>query len=93
MPNRRQRKKNARRWDRVSCRYRNRAVMVVQHAALRRWSDSMFKSECPRCHYGLLPVARDSMTFQLLDLDRCVLCGQRVRYTDMDRYRRLEAGE
>jgi ribosomal protein S27AE len=94
MPNRRQRKKNAARPYRLEFRYWNRAIMVVKHAALRRFSsNSMFKRECPRCHEGVLLVARDPTTYRLLDRDRCVLCGQRVRYTDMDQYRRHEAGE
>lgn len=55
----------------------------VSHSQLARWGDeSDFKSKCPACEKGLLLVMRDQTTFQLINVDRCVSCGQLVIYTD-----------
>lgn len=63
----------------------------VKHAELLRTSyDSIYKTVCPACDDGLLLVARDQKTFELLADDRCVLCGQRVIYDDIEEMRQKE---
>jgi predicted RNA-binding Zn-ribbon protein involved in translation (DUF1610 family) len=55
----------------------------VRHSELERFSsESLFRSKCPKCHEGILPVGRDPKTLRLSRHDRCVVCGQAVRYTD-----------
>lgn len=57
--------------------------LIVAHAKLVRLNDeSAYKSRCPACPKGMLLVARHPESFELLNLDHCVLCGQRVVYTD-----------
>jgi hypothetical protein len=59
-------------------------MMDVRHADLKRLSDySPFKSDCPVCPCGVLLMARDRKTHELLEFDRCIVCGQSVRYTDL----------
>jgi len=66
-------------------------VLEVRHADLKRSSvDSLYRSECPKCLEGILPVQRDMETFQLIEHDRCLLCGQRVRYLDIEELSRKE---
>jgi hypothetical protein len=68
-------------------------VLEVQHAALKRWSEeSMYKSVCPVCPDGLLLVGRELKTFCLSELDRCVVCGQLIRYLDIETLRQRERG-
>jgi hypothetical protein len=56
----------------------------VKHNDLERVSEnSGFRSICPVCEKGTLPVKRDPETFALLSEDNCLLCGQRFIYTDM----------
>ena len=58
-------------------------AMRVSHSSLERWSgESEFRSKCPACSEGILLVLRDQVTFQLINVDRCVACGQTVVYTD-----------
>jgi hypothetical protein len=67
-------------------------TLEVNHADLERWSDeSAFKSACPVCPEGILLVCRDDATFEILELDYCIVCGQRVRYLDIDRFKEVEA--
>lgn len=65
-------------------------VMDIKHSELKRFSDSPYKSECPKCKKGLLLVGRDPMTLILQKSDYCVLCGQRFIYTDIDSLRRKD---
>jgi len=66
----------------------------VKHADLTRSSDdSRYRSECPVCGDGTLRVYRDPETLELLALDRCILCGQRVIYDDIEDLKRGELGE
>jgi len=67
------------------------AVITVRHEDLPIWSDeSYYKRKCPVCEEGLLLVARDSDTGLLQEHDRCVLCGQHVRYEDINEMRARE---
>jgi hypothetical protein len=61
----------------------------VKHSELKRFGQSMYTSECPKCK-GLLLVGRDSTTFELQEYDRCVLCGQKYRYLDIKDLRKKE---
>ena len=62
----------------------NKPPMHVRHCELERYSeDSYYKSNCPACE-GILLVGRDQETFQLSATDRCVLCGQRYIYDDIE---------
>jgi len=71
----------------------NEEPIHVKHADLTRSeADSMFKSECPVCD-GMLLVARDQRTFELRAEDRCILCGQRFVYDDIEELRKKERGE
>jgi len=57
-------------------------IILVEHASLRVFDPaSAFKRLCPVCE-GLLLVWRRPPTFRLSRFDRCVLCAQRVWYTD-----------
>jgi uncharacterized protein (DUF983 family) len=58
--------------------------MEVEHARLERWDPetSIYKSVCPVCRKGALLIPRDRETGALRREDRCILCGQRVIYTD-----------
>ena len=70
----------------------NNPITVV-HADLERANDeSIFRSVCPVCEEGLLMVGRDQSTFKLVAEDNCILCGQKVVYSDIDDLRK-KAGE
>ena len=56
----------------------------VRHTDLVRASDSRFRSDCPVCKAGALPVRRDQKTLELIAEDYCLLCGQGFIYDDID---------
>lgn len=62
---------------------KNEPVREVRHADLTRVGDSAYRSECPACDEGILLVAREPNTFVLMELDHCIICAQRFRYTDI----------
>ncbi len=62
---------------------RAKPLQRVSHATLTRWCDeSDYRSKCPACDEGILLVLRDQVTHALINVDRCVGCGQTVIYTD-----------
>ena len=61
----------------------NKDPIAVKHRDLEREGDSMYRSSCPVCKEGILIVGRDQKTFQLLEDDNCILCGQRFIYSDI----------
>jgi len=61
----------------------NSDVLIVQHANLNRYGDSMYKSVCPVCEQGILFIRRDDEGHLMPD-DMCCLCAQKVRYTDLE---------
>jgi hypothetical protein len=65
-------------------------VLRVAHASLTRSDISVFRSWCPVCKEGVLLVTRDPRTLRLAAQDNCVLCGQRVEYTDIEALRAQE---
>ena len=68
--------------------YFNEPVIKIKHDDLKRFGDSLFRSECPKCKDGILLVYRDGKTFRLKAEDRCVTCGQLFEYTDIDEMRK-----
>ena len=55
--------------------------MRVAHAALPDSGASEFAKACPACEEGLLLVRRNDK-HEVTNVDRCLLCGQVVIYTD-----------
>lgn len=69
----------------------NKEPVKVRHSHLKRVDkSSLYKSECPVCNEGVLLVHRDD-DMNLSENDICILCGQRVVYTDIDELRNREA--
>lgn len=67
----------------LTCINKDEPPIEVKHADLKRSDDSKWRSECPKCKYGFLPVRRDDETFRILSEDMCTLCAQRFIYTDI----------
>lgn len=68
-----------------------KTVVRVRHSELERASkSSCYKSKCPVCKKGILLIYRDKNTLQLSEYDRCMSCGQRFVYTDIDKVRSME---
>jgi len=51
---------------------------------------SRFKRDCPVCERGVLLMQRNNQGGELLELDRCVSCGQQFRYLDIEELRKGE---
>jgi hypothetical protein len=66
----------------LACVFIGLPPILVRHQDLVRVDDSKFRSVCPTCKHGFLPVRRDQVTLELLDDDFCVLCGQAFVYVD-----------
>lgn len=63
----------------------NSIPLEVKHADLESSTEhSIFKKECPVCNIGMLLVARDDTTLELLKEDRCIFCAQKFIYTDIE---------
>ena len=59
-------------------------IFKVKHSDLKRADDeSPHRSVCPVCNESVLLMMRDQVTFKLRNIDRCILCGQTVEYTDI----------
>ena len=71
----------------------SKPIFEIPHCELSRYGNSMYKSVCPVCKEGILLVHRDQETFILQEYDCCVLCGQRIRYLDIELLRKREKGE
>lgn len=76
----------------LSCVNINSPIIEIAHKELTRTGDSPFRSICPICKKGSLLVGRNQKTFELLEYDNCVLCGQKVRYTDIEDLQNFEHG-
>ena len=71
----------------------NEPVLEIHHSELERFSKtSIYKSVCPVCEQGLLLIYRNQKTLKLEEYDRCVLCGQLIRYLDIELLRKREGG-
>ncbi|MBA7590299.1 hypothetical protein ES708_32414 [subsurface metagenome] len=55
----------------------------VKHSELERVGDSVYSSVCPVCKDGMLLMRRDPQTYELVNIDVCVLCGQLFIYEEM----------
>lgn len=55
----------------------------VKHSELKRVDDSSYRSVCPVCKDGVLLMRRDPQTYELLNVDVCILCGQLFIYEEM----------
>jgi hypothetical protein len=61
----------------------DKAPIEVWHIELDRECDeSAYRSKCPFCKNGIFLVARIQKTMQLSRYDRCVSCGQLIKYLD-----------
>lgn len=76
--------------DKVAGKNINKPILEVYHRSLRRHTDSVFRSECPICGLGILPVLRDQLTGIIIEKDRCMLCGQAYRYMDVEILQKAE---
>lgn len=64
-------------------------IMDVNHLDLVPISvDSAFKKHCPACDNGILLMRRNEETFELEELDCCIVCGQAIRYLDIEELRK-----
>lgn len=66
------------------------APLQIAHSELLRCGDSLYKSKCPVCPDGVLLMRRGEPIFDLLAFDRCILCGQAVVYTDIEKIRETD---
>lgn len=66
------------------------SIMQVYHKNLEDYEPRKWKKICPRCKVGLLLVGRNQENNKLLELDHCVLCGQKVRYLDIEEMRKQD---
>ena len=57
--------------------------ITVHYRNLIRAQDGALRSRCPFCADGVLLLVRHQETAKLLDLDRCIGCGQSVVYADL----------
>ena len=62
----------------------NKPVLEIPHSELESVPNSIFKKICPVCKTGFLLVYRSPKTLILEEYDRCLLCGQRIRYIDIN---------
>jgi hypothetical protein len=67
--------------------------LKVHHSDLERFSDSPYKSKCPVCKKGALLIRRHPKTFELIELDICIACGQSFIYLDIRTLRRMDSGD
>ena len=71
----------------------NAPVIEVNFLDLQKANEnSLFKSKCPVCEDGLLLIYRDQKTGELQEYDRCIACGQSVKYLDIKKLRQFEKG-
>lgn len=61
--------------------------IIVKHASLKSIDNSLYRKSCPVCYHGTLLVRRNNKTFVLEEIDVCILCGQHVKYQDIDNLR------
>ena len=66
----------------------NAPILEIPHLELNRYGDSCYKSCCPVCKDGILLVGRDFKTLELEEFDRCISCGQRIKYLDIQQMRK-----
>ena len=62
-------------------------VIDVEHSSLVNFDSGGYKKRCPSCPDGILFVYRDNATLRLSENDICPCCGQKFRYTDIEKMR------
>jgi hypothetical protein len=68
----------------------DKPVIEVNHKDLERFSeDSPFKSKCPVCKEGILLLGLDLENWKFREYDRCVGCGQQVKYKDINELNKM----
>jgi hypothetical protein len=68
------------------------SVLKIRHSSLLRMSeDSDYRVKCPVCETGALLVHRDQKTLMLAESDHCIVCGQHVKYLDIQEMREKES--
>ena len=53
-------------------------------------ADDAYRRECPFCGRGMFLLGRDKSTYVLQENDRCLYCGQQIRYMDIEELRSKE---
>ena len=66
----------------------DKPIVEVKWSELELVQSGQYKSECPVCKKGMLLIGRDKETFELQELDMCILCGQKFRYLDIEDLRK-----
>lgn len=69
----------------------NPTIAVYWSRLLPVGDDPVYRRECPFCEDGIFLVGRNRGTFVLEEFDRCVSCGQSIRYIDIEEMRKKEA--
>ena len=64
----------------------------VQYVTLEIIELGKWKRKCPACKDGILLVRRDNTTLRLLESDRCISCGQLIKYIDIESMRDYDEG-
>ena len=71
--------------EKLACKNIRQAIMPIKYSDLERVQEGFYKSKCPVCHEGVLPLSRDlSNKGKIIEHDTCLLCGQRFRYIDFE---------
>jgi len=66
-------------------------IREVLHTELQRCSpESWYKSKCMACEDGAFLMFRDRETGRLAEFDRCISCGQPIRYLDIEGLRQAD---
>ena len=66
----------------------DKPIYEIEHYLLEPINyPNCWASVCPVCEEGTLGVRRDMKTLVFQEIDICTLCGQRVKYTDIDNMR------
>lgn len=65
-------------------------IMEIYYKDLQPYENEKWKRVCPKCKVGLLLIGRDLETCKLQEMDNCILCGQHVKYLDIQEMRKLD---
>jgi hypothetical protein len=68
----------------------SKPVLELNYFDQKKISTDHWRVHCPACEDGVLLVRRDQDTFLLSEYDSCILCGQQIRYLDIDKMREME---
>jgi len=59
-------------------------IINVKHQELNRTGENLYESVCPVCKAGILLIKQNRSSLRFSRHDSCILCGQRVYYTDLE---------